>query len=70
VEWDALHPAVSLSALSSSLLDHAPLLMSTYVGVPCKRRFRFESFWVKLARFQEAIVGSWACTTSVPSDTL
>jgi hypothetical protein len=29
LDWDALHPTASLSALSSSLSDHAPLLMST-----------------------------------------
>jgi hypothetical protein len=58
LDWEALHPSASLSALSSSLSDHAPLLMSTAVDIRCKRRFTFESFWVKLDGFQEAVAAS------------
>jgi hypothetical protein len=51
VEWDEMHPDASLSALSSSLSDHCPILMSTAVVLPIKRRFRFQRFWVKLDGF-------------------
>jgi hypothetical protein len=51
VEWDEMHPDACLSALSSSLSDHCPILMSTAVVLPIKRRFRFQRFWVKLDGF-------------------
>jgi hypothetical protein len=70
LDWDALHPTASLSALSSSLSDHAPLLMSTAVDYRCKRRFTFESFWVKLDGFQEAVAASWGAAIAVHADPL
>jgi hypothetical protein len=45
VEWDEMHPDASLLALSSSLSDHCPILMSTAVAFPVKRRFWFERFF-------------------------
>jgi hypothetical protein len=44
VEWDELHPNAALSALSSSLSDHCPILMTSASSLPLKRRFRFERF--------------------------
>jgi exonuclease III len=55
VDWDEMYPAASLTALSSSLSDHCPILMSTVVQVFAKRRFRFEKFWTKLDGFSEAV---------------
>jgi exonuclease III len=51
VEWAELCPDATLAALSSSLSDHCPILMSTLVQIHTKRRFRFEKFWVKLEGF-------------------
>jgi hypothetical protein len=59
IEWDELHPDASLSALSSSLSDHCPILMSTAVVFPIKRRFRFERFWVKLDGFLAEVERIW-----------
>ncbi|XP_071683548.1 uncharacterized protein [Lolium perenne] len=70
LDWEALHPSASLSALSSSLSDHAPLLMSTAVDIRCKRRFTFESFWVNLDGFQEAVAEAWGAPTAGPADPL
>jgi hypothetical protein len=39
VEWDDRHPDASLSALSSSLSDHCPILMDTVILLTLKRRF-------------------------------
>jgi hypothetical protein len=51
VEWDELHLGATLSALSSSLSDHCPILMSTAAVLSTKKRFRFERFWLKLLGF-------------------
>jgi hypothetical protein len=59
VEWDEMHPDASLSALSSSLSDHCPILMSTAVAFPVKRRFWFEHFWVKLDGFLAEVEALW-----------
>jgi hypothetical protein len=53
--------------LSSSLSDHCPILMSTAMRYPSKRRFRFERFWIKMAGFSEMVEASWA-SGSPPSD--
>jgi hypothetical protein len=60
VEWDDLHPEASLTALSSSLSDHCPILMTSASSLPLKRRFRFESFWTKLDGFLDEVAALWA----------
>ncbi|KAM0876893.1 hypothetical protein ACQ4PT_035885 [Festuca glaucescens] len=52
------------------LHDHAPILMSTAVVLPWKRRFRFERFWTRLDGFQEAVSSSWSGGDAVPADPL
>jgi hypothetical protein len=59
VEWDDLHPEASLTALSSSLSDHCPILMASASALPLKRRFRFKSFWTKLDGFLEEVAALW-----------
>jgi hypothetical protein len=59
VQWDELHLGAMLSALSSSLSDHCPILMSTAVALSTKKRFRFERFWLKLPGFQDAVQELW-----------
>jgi exonuclease III len=44
IEWDEQFPDATLTAASSSLSDHCPILMSTAVQFVAKRRFRFEKF--------------------------
>jgi hypothetical protein len=59
VEWDELHPNAALSALSSSLSDHCPILMTSASSLPLKRRFRFERFWIKLNGFVDEVEALW-----------
>jgi hypothetical protein len=59
LEWDELYPAASLTALSSSLSDHCPILMSTAVLSQVGRRFRFERFWLKLDGFLDTVKDLW-----------
>jgi hypothetical protein len=59
VDWNDLFPDSSLHALSSSLSDHCPLLLSTATCVRAKRRFRFEPFWTKLDGFLDVVKAAW-----------
>jgi hypothetical protein len=59
VEWDDMYPKALLTALSSSLSDHCPILMVSASSLPLKRRFRFESFWAKLDGFLEEVDALW-----------
>jgi hypothetical protein len=66
VGWDELYPNATLTALSSSLSVHRPLLMSTAVMLASKRRFCFERFWTRLEGFGDAVASSWANPSSAP----
>jgi hypothetical protein len=59
VDWDANHPDCLLQALSSSMSDHCPIMMSTNVSMHRKSRFHFQSFWPKLTGFREAVAAAW-----------
>jgi hypothetical protein len=59
VEWNELYPEASLSAVSSSLSDHCPILLTTVVQSFVGRRFRFERFWLKLPGFAEVVKDLW-----------
>jgi hypothetical protein len=49
-----------LKALSSDCSDHCPLLLLLDAVPRAKRRFRFESFWVKLPGFLEVVEQAWS----------
>ncbi|XP_073368025.1 uncharacterized protein [Aegilops tauschii subsp. strangulata] len=57
--WDTGHPGHLLQALSSSISDHCPLLMSTNVSFHRKSRFHFQSYWPSLPGFHDVVAGSW-----------
>jgi hypothetical protein len=59
VDWDGLYPNAMLTALSSSLSNHCPILMSTAVAFGSKRCVCFERFWSKLEGFTDIVVQSW-----------
>jgi endonuclease/exonuclease/phosphatase family metal-dependent hydrolase len=48
VDWDIQNPDALLQVLSSSISDHAPLILALNSGHRPKCRFRFERFWEKL----------------------
>lgn len=48
-----------LRALSSQCSDHCPLLLQLQCCVWPRRRFRFESFWVKLPGFIDVVAAAW-----------
>ena len=59
VDWELCFPNCLLQALSSSMSDHCPILMSTNVSFLRKSRFHFQSFWPSLAGYQEAVAAGW-----------
>lgn len=62
-EWLLEFPNHVLRPLSSDSSDHCPLLLQLNVLGESKRRFRFESFWVRLPGFCDVVANAW---TSLP----
>lgn len=48
-----------LHSLSTSLLDHYPLLLSNSSGPRKPRTFLFENFWIKIPSFKEVVLNAW-----------
>jgi mannosylglycoprotein endo-beta-mannosidase len=65
VDWDLAFPNAMLQALASTISDHAPLHLSLSAGFRPKHRFRFESFWVNLPGFREAVMEAWVCDPAI-----
>lgn len=59
IEWDLMLPNCALTAQSSSVSDHCPLLIVGNLTGPKYRRLRFESFWPKLQGYQEVVKEAW-----------
>ena len=55
MDWFAAFLNHMLMPLSSDCLDHCPLLLQLKVNTDLKRRFRFESFWMKLPGFDDVV---------------
>ncbi|KAF8731380.1 hypothetical protein HU200_016438 [Digitaria exilis] len=64
-DWDALFPYSFLQALSSGMSDHAPLHLATNSLPQPKRRFHFESWWIKIPDLTEAISQAWHCPDTI-----
>ena len=58
-EWDTNFSSHVLHALSTSLSDHCPLLLSNQIGPRRPSSFKFENFWIKLPRFREVVAAAW-----------
>jgi hypothetical protein len=59
LEWEELFPDASLTAQSSSVSDHCPVLLSMVSDTHLGRRFRFERFWLRLDGFAEVVQSLW-----------
>ncbi|XP_073357969.1 uncharacterized protein [Aegilops tauschii subsp. strangulata] len=62
-EWDEAFPTCFLSALGTAISDHCPLMLDMNMEVHTRRRFKFESFWVKADGFMDTVQAAW---NSVP----
>jgi hypothetical protein len=65
VDWDLQHFDSVLQGLSSSVSDHAPLHLALNAAFRPRRRFKFERFWLKLERFDEAVKDAWVCNPAI-----
>jgi hypothetical protein len=62
--WDLAFENHVLHALSSSLSDHCPLMLSNQSGPRKPPVFRFESFWTKMPGFQDKVKQAWSTTST------
>lgn len=62
--WEELFPSCFLSALSTTISDHCPLLLDLEANLHFGKRFRFESFWPKAPGFMDTVLVAWE---SIPS---
>ncbi|XP_071680368.1 uncharacterized protein [Lolium perenne] len=62
--WDLGFEHHVLHALSFSLSDHCPLLLSNQSGPRKPPVFRFESFWPKMPGFTEVFQKAWSTPSS------
>jgi hypothetical protein len=62
--WDLVFENHVLHALSSSLSDHCPLLLSNQSGPRKPPIFRFESFWTKMPGFKETVQLAWSAPST------
>jgi hypothetical protein len=59
-EWELAYPHCYLQAISSSVSDHCPILLTSS---PPQRRFKgfmFEAFWLRMPEFHQIVAKSWA----------
>ncbi|KAM0927773.1 hypothetical protein ACQ4PT_002053 [Festuca glaucescens] len=57
--WEDVYPISDLTALSTSISDHSPLLLTCSAARPRSFRFKFENLWAKLPGFQEVVKNAW-----------
>jgi exonuclease III len=53
--WEDLFPNPILQALSSSISDHCPILLTPLILPPVRPLFKLELFWTQLQGFQECV---------------
>ena len=61
--WDLAFEQHGLQALSTSISDHCPLLLSNTTSPRRPRPFRFENFWTKLPGFLDEVRRVWCKPT-------
>lgn len=59
LQWLEAFPSHHLRCLSSDCSDHSPLLLQLCTQPWAKPRFRFESFWVRLEGYEDAVKKAW-----------
>jgi hypothetical protein len=59
-EWELTNPDCYLQALSTSVSDHCPMLISCTPFARKYCNFRFEASWLHMPSFHELVQNSWA----------
>jgi hypothetical protein len=57
--WEEFFPDCMLFSNATEASDHCPLTLKLKMDLRGKRRFHFESFWLKLPEFLEEVAASW-----------
>jgi hypothetical protein len=72
VDWEDQYPYCILQSEATDDSNHCPLILGLNDGHPGKRRFHFESFWLKFEGFQNMVQSSWMLVqaTRCPLETL
>jgi hypothetical protein len=58
-EWELTHADAHMQAMSSSMSDHCPLLLSCSPFHHKYKGFRFEAWWLKMPGLKELVTESW-----------
>lgn len=58
-QWNTAFPNCLLQGLSTSALDHCPLILVTNNSFKPCRQFRFENMWTKWDGFQDTVQSAW-----------
>ena len=58
-DWEEIYADNVLQSHATEMSDHCPLILGLREGIVGKKRFHFESFWLKLEGFLEAVQQSW-----------
>jgi hypothetical protein len=62
--WEDVYPISDLTALSTNISDHCPLLLTCSSSRPRSFRFRFENFWPKLPGYSETVQAAWSSVSN------
>lgn len=65
VDWELANPDCLLQVLSTNVSDHAPLHLTTSASCWPKKRFRFQSYWLKIDGFEQAVAEAWVCDSTI-----
>jgi hypothetical protein len=57
--WNGIFPDAVLQSTAAGVSDHCPLLLGLNAANKGKRRFHFESFWMKVPGLFDAVKQSW-----------
>ena len=71
LEWRSLYPTSKLHHLSSSVSDHSPLSLHLFQQQKIRRhkkKFRFESMWLKDLRSETVVKNAWESGQLMESD--
>lgn len=61
LDWEDLYPNSFLQSMYSACSDHAPLLLQSNAFMTAKKRFHFESIWVRRPGFLDVVKEAWHC---------
>ncbi|XP_078181452.1 uncharacterized protein LOC144575215 [Carex rostrata] len=66
--WNSFGATHSLKDLPASASDHTPLFLNIKPHAnPCRKKFKFENFWLKHQEVHGVVAAAWATTSHSPN---